>query len=154
MDIRIRKATNDDVDALVALSRTTISTSYPSFLGAAEVESYIASGAVDRYVQENIEHCLVLVGDGRVVGYSVTKDNLIDLLMVDVDSHRSGFGTALLRHVENILFQTYEALVLETFSGNEPAIAFYRKHGWLEARRFPDELSGAEKIEFQKSRGR
>ena len=153
MDIRIRKARNDDVDALIALSRRTISTSYPSFLGAEAVESYITSGAVDQYVQENIERCLALVRNGRVVGYSVTKDNLIDLLMVDVDSHRSGLGTALLHHVENILFQTHEALVLETFAGNERAITFYRKHGWVEARRFADELSGAEKIEFQKSRG-
>ena len=95
---------------------------------------------------------IVLVEDGTVVGYSVPKDDLIDLMMVDVPCHRRGLGTALLRHMEDTLFRTYPSLRLESFKGNAMANAFYRKNGWLETRAFTDQESGIEKIEFHKSK--
>ena len=154
MDIRIRTATDVDIQPLAVLSRKTITASYSSFLGEPAVKAYIASGAVDRYVTESIDHALVVDHAGSVVGFSVTKENLIDLMMIDVGYHRRGLGAMLLRHVESTLFQDYETLRLESFRENAPANAFYEKNGWIAIRTFGDEESGFEKIEFQKSRPR
>jgi GNAT superfamily N-acetyltransferase len=154
METRVRKATSADVRPLVALSRRTISEEYSSFLGNEAVASYIDSGAVDRYVAENMDRCIVLVVDGGLVGYSVANGNLIDLMMVDVHYHGRGLGTALLQHVEETLFRTYRRLVLESFEGNVKANSFYRRNRWIAVRTFTDEQSGIDKIEFEKSRSR
>ena len=71
MGIRIREATSADVNALITLSRKTISDSYSSFLGEKAVAAYIQSGAVDEYVADNIQECAVVEQDGEIVGYSV-----------------------------------------------------------------------------------
>lgn len=152
MNIRFRKGTIADMEALAALSRKNISEIYPSFLGEDAVESYLQSGAVERYLAENVTRCVVLVGDGTVIGYSVSNQDLIDLMMIDAEFHRLGLGTALLRYTEDILFQTHELLKLESFKSNARANEFYQKNGWKEVRTFTDEQSGTEKIEFQKSK--
>lgn len=152
MGIRIREATSADVNALITLSRKTISDSYSSFLGEKAVAAYIQSGAVDEYVADNIQECAVIEQDGEIVGYSVQKADLIDLMMVDTDYHRRGLGTCLLRHVEDMLFAAYDTLMLESFQDNAKANAFYRKCGWSEVRTFSDDESSVEKIEFRKSR--
>ncbi len=152
MGIRIREATSADVNELITLSRKTISDSYSSFLGEKAVAAYIQSGAVDEYVADNIQECAVIEQDGEIVGYSVQKADLIDLMMVDTDYHRRGLGTCLLRHVEDMLFATYDTLMLESFQDNAKANAFYRKCGWSEVRTFSDDESSVEKIEFRKSR--
>ena len=152
MEAQIREATAVDIKPLVMISRKTISDNYSSFLGDRAVSAYIESGAVDQYVADNIQRCIVIVEDGEALGYSITKKNLIDLMMVDTDHHRRGLGTSLLRHVEDMLFDMYENLMLESFKDNVKANAFYRKCGWVEVRTFTDDQSRMEKIEFRKSR--
>jgi len=151
MTVRIQAATETDIGPLVALSKKTIVASYSSFLGDGAVAAYLDSGAVDQYVADSIGRCLVLVEDEAVAGFSVAKDNLIDLMMIDSDCHRRGLGTHLLRHVENLLFETNDELVLESFKDNAPANVFYRKNEWVQTRALVDEDSGIEKIEFRKS---
>jgi ribosomal protein S18 acetylase RimI-like enzyme len=150
--IQIRDAIQTDVEDLIALSRENISKIYATFLGIETVDSYLQSGAVEQYLEENLSTCLVLVGDDSIVGYSVPKRDLIDLMMVDARYHRRGLGTVLLRHMEDTLFQTYRSLKLESFEANLAANSFYRKNGWAEVRTFTDEPSGIDKIEFNKSR--
>lgn len=140
-----------DIDRLIALSRQTISACYRVFLGDQIVEEFIDSGSADEYIRENIQHCSVIVSDGNIVGYSVVKDNLIDLMMIDHRFHRRGFGRQLLRHVEERLSGTFDELVLESFEGNEQANSFYRKNDWDEAKRFFDESSGVNKVVFRKA---
>ena len=102
METQIREATAVDIKPLVVLSRKTILDNYSSFLGDQAVTAYIESGAVDQYVADNIQRCIVIVEDGEALGYSITKKNLIDLMMVDTDYHRRGLGTSLLRHVRKL----------------------------------------------------
>jgi ribosomal protein S18 acetylase RimI-like enzyme len=125
--------------------------SYRPFLGDEAVDAFLGSGAVDRYVTENLGRCTVLVRAGQVVGYAVCRDALIDLLLIDPGVQRQGLGTELLGHVEGTLFQSHGALRLESFEGNQPANAFHRKHGWREVGRYFDRDSGVGKIVFQKS---
>ena len=86
-----------------------------------------------------------------MVGYAVCRDNLVDLMMIDHTAHRQGLGTALLEHVEAMLFQRYVELRLESFEDNENANALYRTNGWLEVGRRFDEASGVHKIVFRRS---
>jgi ribosomal protein S18 acetylase RimI-like enzyme len=150
----VRAALASDTIALIELSRKTISASYRPFLGDQAVDGFLDSGAADRYVQENLNCCRVLVRDGRIVGYAVCKANMIDLLMIDQACHRQGLGTELLRQVEEILGRRYHELTLESFEVNDPANAFYRKNGWQEVSRYFDESSRVRKIVFQKLIGR
>jgi ribosomal protein S18 acetylase RimI-like enzyme len=147
---QIRQAILSDIEPLIALSRRTISASYRSFLGDEAVAAFIGSGAVDQYVAQNMERCSVILVDGKIVGYSVCKDNLIDLMMIDDGFHRRGLGTRLLEHAEATLFRSYSELTLESFEGNQKANNFYHKNGWVEANRYFDQDSGVNKIVFHK----
>jgi ribosomal protein S18 acetylase RimI-like enzyme len=150
MNTLVRTALASDMDALIALSRRTISASYRLFLGDEAVDAFLGSGAVDRYVADNIGRCSVLVRDREIVGYSVCQDNVIDLMMIDHAVHRQGLGSALLRQIEQTLLQKYDELRLESFENNEKANAFYRKNGWRELRRYLDRDLGVNKVVFQK----
>jgi len=150
MDARVREAWPSDGDALIALSRGTISASYRTFLGDDAVTAFVDSGAVERYVEENLARCSVILADGKVVGYAVCKGNRIDLMMIDRDHQRRGLGTELLAHCESMLFRGFDELLLESFEDNQPANGFYRKHGWVEADRYFDSGSGVRKIVFRK----
>ncbi len=147
----LRKALLSDLGVLVSLSRRTINAIYRSFLGDVAVDAFLESGAADRYIEENIGRCSVVVVDAEVVGYAVSRDNMIDLLMIDQAVHRRGFGSVLLAHVEATLFQKYDEATLESFEGNRTANAFYRRNGWLEVGKHFDMASGVNKITFHKS---
>ena len=151
MEAKIRKAIASDVDTLVDLSRRTIDASYRPFLGDEAVDSFIGGDAIREYVQQSIDRCWVILTNGTVVGYSVFKDDLIDLVMVDHERHRRGLGGELLAHVEEELLQSFRELRLESFEGNDRANSFYRKRGWVEVDRRFDEDSGVNKMFFQKS---
>lgn len=151
MNTLIRAATASDIADLIELSRRTISACYRSFLGDEAVDGFIGSGAADQYIRASVERCLVLVRDGRIAGWSVCRDQLIDLMMIDVVCHRQGLGSQLLAHVEQQLFGLHRELRLESFEGNLQANAFYRKHGWRELSRYFDRDTGASKIVFGKT---
>jgi GNAT superfamily N-acetyltransferase len=151
-DTRIRKAFASDLGKLIELSRRTISASYRPFLGDVAVDGFLGGDLIDRYFEESIERCSVMLRDDTLVGFTVCQDNVIDLLMIDHAAHRQGLGTLLLKHLETVLFETHHELVLESFEKNEHANAFYRQCGWLEAGKRFDTASGANKILFRKSR--
>lgn len=154
MSTLIREALASDVGELIDLSHRTIRASYRPFLGDEAVDAFLGSGAAGRYVAENVGRCSVIVRDGRVVGYAVCRDDLIDLMMIDHASHRQGLGTELLHWVEEELGRRYEELRLESFEANQPANAFYRKNGWREGHPYFDDDSGVNKVVFRKATGR
>ena len=145
----IRPALTSDTPALIDLSRRTISASYRPFLGDRSVDEFLESGAADDYVRVNLDRCSIIVCDRRVAGYAVCRENLIDLMMIDHTLHRRGLGTELLQWVEQAQAEHGE-LRLESFAANEPANAFYRKNGWIDAGRCFDRDAGVDKILFRK----
>ncbi|MHC4933401.1 MAG: GNAT family N-acetyltransferase [Planctomycetota bacterium] len=154
MSTIVRDALPSDADALIALSRRTIRASYGAFLGRDAVRAYLESGAADRYVEESIGRCVVILRGEEIVGYAVWREELIDLMMIDHAVHRQGLGTILLRQVEAALFRTHEELRLESFEANESANAFYVKNGWRERSRYFDRASGGNKIVYGKGPSR
>ncbi len=149
MTKEIRKATVTDVDALKEIARRTIDANYRSFLSDEGVDWFIENGS-DQYVEENIDDCWVILNDSQIIGFSVCKENLIDLMMIDNDYHRQGYGTIILKHCEQHLFSTFSEIKLESFEGNEKANNFYLKNGWLEVEKRFDEMAGINKIIFNK----
>jgi len=150
--VEIRKATPTDVDALMALSRRTIDRRYRAFLGDQAVDTYLGSGELERYVTSCVPTCMVLERAGRVMGYAVWQDDLLDVLMIDHHSQHQGLGGLLLASVEQAMFASHDELRLESFAENTAANTFYRANGWKAADRIHDEQSGAEKMVFVKRR--
>ena len=148
----VRAATQGDLERIQDLARRTIDARYRAFLGDEGVDGFLDSGASDDYVAQGLSDTEVLTDEDRIVGFCVSKQSLIDLMMVDHEVHRRGYGTALLRHAEGRLLETHDEIVLESFEDNDQANAFYRKNGWIESERFFDEALGSRKIVFRKTR--
>ncbi len=150
MKTEVRKAVVQDADTLKKIARKTIDADYRSFLKDEGVDWFIGSGASDQYIDENINDCWIILSDYQIIGFSVCKANLIDLMMINHAYHRHGYGTKLLKHCEQYLFNTFNEIKLESFEGNEKAIDFYRKNGWSEIERNFDKISGVNKLTFIK----
>jgi GNAT superfamily N-acetyltransferase len=80
---------------------------------AAEVESSAGWGAVD--------------GDGRLVGFALLRDGWLNHLYMAPDWRGRGVGSALLSRA---VAEAASPVDLWTFARNEPALAFYARHGF------------------------
>ncbi len=148
----LRPAILADAGPLEALSARTIRVKYPDIIGAEAVEGYIASGAIAAYYRENVATLTVAECDGVRVGACAIKPGRIDLMMVDLEHHRSGIGETLLAHGEMALFAATDHIVLDCFRDNDQARRFYAKHGWKDGRLFTDADSGIAMIELTKAK--
>ncbi|SDL96439.1 GNAT family N-acetyltransferase [Maricaulis salignorans] len=151
-NIQLRPATPDDVEPLTALSYKTIRVKYPDIIGADMVEGYIASGAVPQYYRDRNTFTRVAVLDGEVIGACALRGNAVDLMMVTLDHHRSGVGSALLSEAETILFADHGEISLESFRDNRQAVDFYAKHGWVMQEAFTDPDYGIAMVRMTKQR--
>ncbi len=154
MTTAIRNARDGDRDALVSISVRTIRASYISFLGVEAVEGWLASGNVEAYFDQHLPRCRVLEECGEIVGFCVVRGALIDLMMIDCERHREGFGRALLDHVESDVFKVHPVLRLVSFVDNQPANAFYAAQGWTPGEPFEDPETGIAMIPLTKRRPR
>lgn len=133
----LRPARTEDLPALQDLAQRTIDASYRPFLGDAAVDLFLGSGASAAHIADHLGrgNVHVLERGGRIAGLVILEGATLDLIMVDVDRHREGLGTLLLRGAEHLLLAGHELIRLETFEGNEPALSFYRARGWVVAER-------------------
>lgn len=130
MEYIIRKATDHDKEILILLSRKTISTNFPSFIGNEAVQEFINSGMADKEITDNIDETIVLEQNDEIIGLSIWKDNLLHLFMVDPNYQGSGAAGYFLEHISDVKLQEYEELYLECFENNLRANSFYKKCGW------------------------
>lgn len=151
MDVQFRRATTNDLDVMQAIAGHTIDVNYRAFIDDDGVDWFI-SGPLDDYVSKHVDDATLVTADGTIVGFAVCKHNLIDLIVIDDESHRRGFGSALLAHCESLLFERYDAIELDSFEGNGKANGFYRKHGWVKTGTALDAMSGDRKWKFEKKR--
>ena len=135
------------------MARHTIDMNYRSFIDDERVDWFIF-GPSDDYLRKHTGNTKVLTIDGSIVGFAVCKEDLIDLIMIDHESHRRGLGSVLLAHCEMELFEHYDAIRLESFEGNTKANRFYRKNGWTRIGVGPDTMSDGRKWIFEKRRHR
>ncbi len=79
--------------------------------------------------------CLVAEQEGKIAGFILAEqsDRLAHIITLDVaeSARRSGVGSTLLRRVEaNLAARGVRAILLETATTNDAAIAFWQKHGY------------------------
>ncbi|HEY6943851.1 MAG TPA: N-acetyltransferase [Candidatus Acidoferrum sp.] len=79
--------------------------------------------------------CVVAEGGGRIVGFILSEENppLAHIITLDVDAkhRRHGIGTMLLATLEsNLALRGVRSILLETAIDNEPAVAFWKGHGY------------------------
>ncbi len=152
MNIHIRKAEVEDLPVMQGLARKTIDKCYRSFLGNEGVDWFINSGESDKELQHHLGNCDVLLKDDTIVAFSICFENLIHVMMVDVDLHRSGLGSILLSHSEKKLSKKgHSTIRLETFEGNNQAISFYKKNNWIVTNKQEDKDHGFIRVFFEKT---
>jgi ribosomal protein S18 acetylase RimI-like enzyme len=79
--------------------------------------------------------CLVAVRDATIVAFILAEqsDRLAHIITLDVaeSARRQGVGSALLARLEaNLAARGVRAILLETATTNDAAIAFWQKHGY------------------------
>ena len=146
----IRKAVDGDLARLYEISHKAISSCYRPILGDESVDFFLDSGAARGYVAGSLSRCSVLIVNNEIIGYSVVKDNLIDLMMIDPNHQRKGWGSILLKNNEEELFKSHSKIRLESFADNCQAVNFYLKNGWEAREKFHDGESGVERLLFIK----
>jgi ribosomal protein S18 acetylase RimI-like enzyme len=122
--VRLRRATVDDasdVAAVYIVSRQEAAPYMPrSRHTSDEIRNWIASIVL---VEQDV---WVAVVDDRIVGIAVLRGDFVDQFYVLPEHQRRGVGTQLLVHVK----RQRRVLRLYTFQSNQPARAFYEKHGF------------------------
>lgn len=147
----IRKAQVSDLAPIQELARDTINTCYRSFLGDEGVDWFINSGESDKEVEKQLSNCVVLELNNEIQGYCAFENDFVHILMVSPQIQRSGLGSYLLKNVESeMALLGHQIYFLETFKGNDQAIQFYLKNGWLIDREEKDEEFGFVRVYLSK----
>jgi ribosomal protein S18 acetylase RimI-like enzyme len=110
--MQFRPASGEDLNRVQVIARDTVDMSYRSFIDDDRVDWFI-SGPSDEYLCKNNDDVTLILVDGSIVGLAVCKQDLIDLIIIDHESHGHGFGTALLAHCEAEMFERYDVIRLE-----------------------------------------
>ena len=123
-DLVLRRAAAADADALAAvhLAARAASPMPPGIHPPHEVRAWLA----ERVEQDET---WVAEVDGTVVGYARFTATWLDDLYVDPRAQRVGVGAALLDLVKSLRPAGFSLWVFEV---NEPARAFYTRHGLVE----------------------
>jgi [ribosomal protein S18]-alanine N-acetyltransferase len=79
--------------------------------------------------------CVVADDDGRIVGFALSEENrpLAHIITLDVaeKERRRGVGTTLVEKLEgNLVARGVRAVLLETATDNEAAVAFWKSRGY------------------------
>jgi ribosomal-protein-alanine N-acetyltransferase len=79
--------------------------------------------------------CIVALESTAIVGFILTEENppLAHIITLDVEEahRRRGIGSTLLAESEkNLALRGVRTVLLETATNNEPAVAFWKSHGY------------------------
>ncbi len=142
MNIQISPVSRADVDAIAALARIVWQDAYPGIITQAQIDymleqRYNTLRLLEELGMPNLWWDKVTV-DGKLAAFASTlttekRDEMkLDKLYVDPLRQRLGLGGRLIAHVsERALAQGCTTLILAVNKRNEPAIAAYRKNGFV-----------------------
>ena len=135
MGVRVRPATREDLDAIVAIERASFSDPWsPRLLG-------------DELEADPRRRPFVALDDDRIVGFALFWVIVDEIHLVNVavapEARRRGVAQAMLDHVLTTEAGRRAAIMtLEVRVTNEAAIAFYRRNGFVDValrpRYYPD----------------
>ena len=96
------KADHNDLPVLKEMAKKVIYNNYISFLGHDLVNTFIDSGQSDQEIDDGIEDCIIMSTSTIPIGFAITKQNNLHLIMIDSDYQHKGWGTKFLAHIEQI----------------------------------------------------
>lgn len=148
---QVRKAEPSDEPEILRIARNVTDKFTRTYLGDEAVEWYINSGSCDKDMRDGMENMTVLLLDNHIIGMTIWLDNLMHLLLIDLPYHGTGAAQYLCNAVIPQKLEKYQTIKLECFDKNERGNAFYQKTGWQEYGREPDEMTGGNRILYQKT---
>ncbi len=129
--IHYRQATKDDAQSLKDIAKRVISTNYVSFLGIDATAAFIENGMSDKEIDDGLNNCTLMICNGKTIGFAITNEAVLHLIMIDVSFQNAGYGSALLAQIETRLFSNFNCIHLQTFQENVSAVQFYLKNEWI-----------------------
>ncbi len=129
--VHYRQATKADAQSLKDIARRIISTNYVSFLGIDATTAFIESGMSDKEIDAGLDNCTIMICDGKTIGFAITNEDVLHLIMIDVPFQNAGYGSALLAQIEENLFSKFNCIHLQTFQENVSTVQFYLKNEWI-----------------------
>jgi ribosomal protein S18 acetylase RimI-like enzyme len=133
------------------MQKASLPETYGPFLGREAVEEFIARGNVENYFNEHWPHTTVATVGDEIVGVAVRLGSLLDLVWVSPAVRSRGIGSGLMEAVEEQAAVDGDELMLEVWTVNRRAVAFYERLGFANSRTFDDLATGLEKLELRKT---
>ncbi len=128
INIRFRKARNEDLGQIQRIESLSFKNPYPPYYTRALIESLSDVSLVAEIENKIVGYIFARIEYGKI-GHIVT-------IAVDPKYRRMGIGEALMREVINKLKElNCSSVYLEVRVSNKPAINLYRKLGFLITRR-------------------
>lgn len=139
MSVKLRTATSDDRDAIVAVFLACWRESYAGVLPSAAIDAMTNERAQDLWTRVlAADDAAVLVAEHGGIVQGVTRfapepgGGAVHSLYVSPMARGLGLGTRLLDAAYDALrADGAESVALWVFAANAPSIAFYRGRGWL-----------------------
>ena len=125
------KLEKENLPLLLKMAEEILLEDYSVFLDKNVINNYIDSGESDKVIIENINNCIVMKRENICIGFSIIIGNKIDLLMIGKKYRNRGYGTILLKYIEDNLFKKYDFIELQSFSENNVANNFYENNNWI-----------------------
>lgn len=140
--VQVRLAEESDLDAVLEVGHRTWHATYEPIAGADYVTIGLAKWWTPEAVLPAIRRGQTIVAerDGQVIGMAAfgprAGDFVLWKLYVLPGHQRCGAGSMLIREALARADESgYDQVLLSVVDGNEPAAAFYRRHGFLEQSR-------------------
>ncbi|MBY5253326.1 GNAT family N-acetyltransferase [Citrobacter amalonaticus] len=152
-DVLVRPACLEDFSAMRALLRDTFESTWRPQITEASARRYIETDIGGRFVERCGADMLVAQVNGEIAGLIHCVDDFVDALHVRSGFQRKGIGRKLMQRAErDMAAKQVRQARLETDTFNEQSQSFYKRLGYIELGRYPDEewQSGLTTILFGK----
>jgi ribosomal protein S18 acetylase RimI-like enzyme len=124
------KLDKKDIPIILEISKEIILNYYIAFLDKDIVNEFINTKQYEKEIIDNIENCIIMKFDNKIIGFSIILDDKIHLIMIDIKYQNKNHGTKLLKYSENRLLEKYSTIQLQSFTENSIANNFYLKNNW------------------------
>jgi len=127
----ICKADIKHIDIIEKITIKTIKQIYPKYYPAGAVDFFINHHKTENIKKDILSDCVYILinDDSDTVGTVTINKNEINRLFVLPEFQGMGFGTALLNFAENLIFESYQKIII---SASLPAKQIYLKRGYTE----------------------
>lgn len=150
MDKSFRHITPNDLEEVISIARNTVDKCYRVWLGNQAVERYLATRNLDNYLVDNFSNIFLLTENSKIMAFSICIENMIDFMLVDAEHQSQGIGARLLKICENLLFEKYSTISVESFELNTVPNKHLQANGWSYVNKYVDRKYNATKLIYTK----